>query len=379
MEREKAQGNTDLIGFMGNFQNAEILVASTMEFLHTFRDEIDSPLPNFNSDNAHRAFKKLLEIKEKVSSNDSFRLSEDKIVPLLVSRKVIFGRFWNVPLNGLYTISRLPGEKKGISASWINGYYLLMNKYITEEKKKAVARVIEFSLSKAIQKKILLKYMKISGSDELFQDEDLCKQFDCDFYHSLQFLSRETETASELSDYNSKFRNYVYNYIYNGADLDETLQNLEYIAFTYSVEFGSIYGIISIVLTIFLFVLIMSSFILMFMKRFYYFIGIFDKNFWFICLLGLSLSLLSNFCLVGDVTEFKCNIRIVILYISISLYLFTFFIKLLICFPKRNKYSEFFNNHCHLVLFTLFITDIICIIPFIVLTPFKVVLVVIED
>jgi ABC-type glycerol-3-phosphate transport system substrate-binding protein len=379
MDREKEQGNSDLIGFMGNFQNSEILVPSTMEYLYSFRDTIDSPLPNFNSENAHRAFKKLLEIKEKVSSNDSFRLSEDKIVPLLISRKVIFGRFWNVPLSGLYTISRLPGEKKGISASWINGYYLLMNKYITEEKKEAVARVIEFTLSKNIQKMILLKYMKISGSDVLFQDEDLCKQFDCDFYHSLQFLSREAETASEQTDYNSKFINYVYNYIYNGADLDETLQNLEYMAFTYSIEYGSIYGIISIVLTLFLFVLIMGSFSLMLMKKFNYFLGVFDKDFWFVCLLGLSSSLMSNFCLVGDITEFKCNIRMVILYISISLYLYTFFIKLLICFPKRNKYSEFFNNHCHLVLLTLFITDIMCIIPFLVLSPYKVNLVVIED
>ncbi|KAG4083846.1 periplasmic binding protein-like II [Neocallimastix lanati (nom. inval.)] len=372
MDREKEQGNSDLIGFMGNFQNSEILVPSTMEYLYSFRDTIDSPLPNFNSENAHRAFKKLLEIKEKVSSNDSFRLSEDKIVPLLISRKVIFGRFWNVPLSGLYTISRLPGEKKGISASWINGYYLLMNKYITEEKKEAVARVIEFTLSKNIQKMILLKYMKISGSDVLFQDEDLCKQFDCDFYHSLQFLSREAETASEQTDYNSKFINYVYNYIYNGADLDETLQNLEYMAFTYSIEYGSIYGIISIVLTLFLFVLIMGSFSLMLMKKFNYFLGVFDKDFWFVCLLGLSSSLMSNFCLVGDITEFKCNIRMVILYISISLYLYTFFIKLLICFPKRNKYSEFFNNHCHLVLLTLFITDIMCIIPFLVLSPYKI-------
>jgi len=49
--------------------DSEILVPSTMEYLYSFRDTIDSPLPNFNSENAHRAFKKLLEIKEKVSSS----------------------------------------------------------------------------------------------------------------------------------------------------------------------------------------------------------------------------------------------------------------------------------------------------------------------
>ena len=41
---------------------------SAIEFLHSFRDTVDSDTPSYTSKNALRAFEKLKEIKEKIST-----------------------------------------------------------------------------------------------------------------------------------------------------------------------------------------------------------------------------------------------------------------------------------------------------------------------
>jgi len=194
LKSEEKQGNTDLIGYLGNFPESDAGIASTFEFIHSFRESRDSPTPSFNSNEAHRALKKIKEIKEKISSDDSFRISEDKIVQVLLSQKVLFGRFWKIDL-GMYQITPLPGEKKGVSASWVNGYYLMINKFIKDENKLATAKVIEFFLSKDFQINHAIKNNKVSGSETIYDDDFLCQNIDCKFIKSLQFIARISETA----------------------------------------------------------------------------------------------------------------------------------------------------------------------------------------
>jgi len=54
----------------------------------------------------------------------------------------------------MFYISALPGEKEGISASTIGGQSVIINNNITKDKKIACGKIIDFFLSKEIQKKI---------------------------------------------------------------------------------------------------------------------------------------------------------------------------------------------------------------------------------
>jgi len=49
-------------------KESELSTCSAIEILHSFRDTVDSDTPSYTSDNALKAFEKLKELKEKISS-----------------------------------------------------------------------------------------------------------------------------------------------------------------------------------------------------------------------------------------------------------------------------------------------------------------------
>ena len=73
---------------------------------------------------------------------------------LIFSGRVLFTRFFYLPFEFMFYISALPGEKEGISASTIGGQSVIINNNITKDKKIACGKIIDFFLSKEIQKKI---------------------------------------------------------------------------------------------------------------------------------------------------------------------------------------------------------------------------------
>jgi len=362
LEKEKQQGNTDLIGYLGNFPESEAAIASTMEFLYSFRENKDAPLPSFRSNDARRAFIKLKEIKDKISSTEGFRINEGDIVKMMVSQKAIFGRFWNGSL-GMYKITRLPGEKKGISASWVNGYYLIMNKNISDEKKKASGKVIEFLLSRETQEKHMIENMKISGSELLYDDETLCQKFDCNLYKSLHLITRVSDSVNKNNDQNVKFRNQVYNYLYGDADLDTTLKKLDYLVSIFTIKYTSFYGMGIMIATMVLVVCILGSVVLVFIDRFYFFLTMFNKRLWLAVTFGLCLSVLSNITYLGEVTTFKCKTKFIMMIAGGSLFFYPFFIKEFICFPESNRFSKYMSHHTLTILGLMSIQDIVgCIV-----------------
>ncbi|OUM63925.1 hypothetical protein PIROE2DRAFT_9456, partial [Piromyces sp. E2] len=69
MLQEKNEGNDDLVGYLGNFPKEETAMCSAMEFLYSYRENIDDKLPpEYLSKNALDALNKLKEIQDKVSS-----------------------------------------------------------------------------------------------------------------------------------------------------------------------------------------------------------------------------------------------------------------------------------------------------------------------
>ncbi|OUM57839.1 hypothetical protein PIROE2DRAFT_17057, partial [Piromyces sp. E2] len=55
IEKEKSQGNNDVVGYLGYFPDHEGITASIVEFINSFRDTVESDIPAFNSKNAINA------------------------------------------------------------------------------------------------------------------------------------------------------------------------------------------------------------------------------------------------------------------------------------------------------------------------------------
>ncbi|ORX51097.1 hypothetical protein BCR36DRAFT_289007, partial [Piromyces finnis] len=151
----------------------------------------------------------------------------------------IFGRYWNLPLNDLYHITKLPGAKDDISSSFFNGYYLIMNKNIDEEHKKATGKVIDFILSKKTQLKYLNKFMKYSGMSELYNSEE-CNELYCNVFKSLQFVKNEKDIIKRYNECNNQIKNYINEYIYgNSNTAEDTLKHIDYIYTIYDIAYDS--------------------------------------------------------------------------------------------------------------------------------------------
>ncbi|OUM57837.1 hypothetical protein PIROE2DRAFT_17055 [Piromyces sp. E2] len=140
----------------------------------------------------------------------------------MIRNKAVFARYWDIPLHPLYHITKLPGRIKGLSGSFCNGYYLIMNKKSEEAKKIATGKVIEFMLSKDVQLKYLEKEMKLSGMFELYDDERCYKPY-CDIFKNLQFIRNAASLVAKQGDLSNKIKYYSTEFIYGNITAEETL------------------------------------------------------------------------------------------------------------------------------------------------------------
>ncbi|ORX63414.1 hypothetical protein BCR32DRAFT_251591 [Anaeromyces robustus] len=74
----KEEENVDLIGYNGLFpEESDTSIDSLYQFLYSYRETKDSPIPEFTSENAKEALNKIKEIKDKISSNEMFNSDEE--------------------------------------------------------------------------------------------------------------------------------------------------------------------------------------------------------------------------------------------------------------------------------------------------------------
>ncbi|ORY09801.1 hypothetical protein LY90DRAFT_678073 [Neocallimastix californiae] len=138
LKEERANGNNELIGYNGFIPDYENYLSSVEEFIFSFRNNITSHYPGYDSTEAQNAFKKLKQIKNDLSSNEAFRSNDSFSIEKLTDGKAIFIKYWFFQtVNKVYKKSILPGNIKVISGSTIGGYNIgINNKYQIIEKKK---------------------------------------------------------------------------------------------------------------------------------------------------------------------------------------------------------------------------------------------------
>ncbi|ORX80432.1 periplasmic binding protein-like II [Anaeromyces robustus] len=380
LEKEKEKGNTDLVGYMGHFPGEEAAICSSLEFIYSYRDTVDSPIPDYLSDNAINAFKKIKELKEKLSSDDSFKCQDIAMGTFLYFGKAIFARFWKTPVDKYYYTTPLPGYKKGLSASCVGGYNIVMNNNIDIERKEAAAKVIEFLLSEEIQMKYTKgEIMRHSVLREVYENKELCKDFDCNLFKNLQMVARPSSLVEDYEYYSQTFRNYVYQYLYGNSTAQKTLKKIYDITAVYSIDYNSIIGKASMAIIVLIITIIVFSFILISNNIFNTYFKMFNKKLWFLSLLGLCIGISYGFFMFGEMTIFKCITKWVCFQLGTSLFFYPILVKEIIYFPEDNKYSDFVKKHGFLVFLFFSSFDIITISLLYILHPYQIKIEIVED
>jgi len=210
-------------------------------------------------------------------------MTNDFTLLKLKDRKTVFLNNWYLSnsnaekIEKYYNITILPGRNEELSSTSVNGYNIGINslletkysedKNITNaEKLEASIKVTKFFISKNIQKKFFINRESISFMPSLFENEDVCKVNNCELFKKLQPIVNRTykmyEEMYERKDYETKFRNLAYDYLFNDdITLDDTLRKIEDITKIYnatlnkidfSIEFVTVFLIIAIAFLIFI-------------------------------------------------------------------------------------------------------------------------------
>ncbi|ORX82376.1 periplasmic binding protein-like II [Anaeromyces robustus] len=379
LEKEKLLNNTEIVGYNGLMYDEDNGLCSIYEFIYSCRETYDSPFPELTSNTTVEAIKLIKKIKEEISSDEIFR--SDSVYDInLFDGKGLFIKYWVFYdlIKPPYVISILPGIKEGISGSSLVGYNIGIYKHIEENKKEAVLKVMEFMTSREFQKSLVLKNIIVSGMKSLYDDKEVCSTIqNCEFYKNVQPIKKPVDKADDYIGYAEKFTKYFYEYLYgNGTETAEsTLKKIDDITKIYYMTIDSeetSSGLIILVTFLVTLVIMISSLIFLFLKKYKLLFTFQPKLSWIMVIIGISMIFLSSLTYYGQITKFKCNIRDFLFSFGYTFIYTPILYRLILYFPEINKYSIWVNNH-QLVFFLFFILFDIILNGLNLIEPFSIV------
>jgi len=325
------------------------------------------------------------EIKDKISDNDTFGMAQRELFKSIHKdhKEYLFFRYWyfgdmKLPAaRGLkevsYKFAPLPGNKTGISGSCIGGLNMALNRYISEEKKKAAAEVYNFFFSYDFQKFLTISLNKRSAIHDLYSDNEICTKINCPMYSNLQGIVRPTNNNNNYHEFSSKVNTYMKEYIYeNKGTADETLIKIDDIQRIHFVEYTSISGVIIMFLIVISILSIIASYIYISIKRTRTQFNFLPFSYWCYFLLGLFLLICSCLTGIGDFKEYNCVLRPILISIGFTLSYMPFFIKMMSIYKNRNMIISFINNNNQLVLVLSVLIDMVINFIWILFDPIRV-------
>ncbi|ORX60797.1 periplasmic binding protein-like II [Piromyces finnis] len=347
-EMEEKEGNNNVLYYNGLFPLYETAICSFQEFIHSYRETIESPYPDYSSPEALNALNKLKEIMNEISSGETFKSNDPITLGAIYSGNALFLKYWYIgTVHSSFKRSIIPGRNKGVSASTVGGTNIGINGYISEEKKKAALEALEYMTSLEGQRKYMHESTEFSALTELYDDEIVCKKYDCNILKKIQLIPRPSSVAKNYDEYSTQIRNYLYDFLYNGADASKTLEAMNDIVKIYNI---SIYpseskeGFTILLVTIGAIVLILLSSVFFFIKKFKSHFSFFSIDSWVIFFLSFIVIISSIFTEYGEVTENKCQIRMILNTFGCSFLYIPILYKLITTFPEKNRFFNWIEN-----------------------------------
>jgi len=296
----------------------------------------------------------------------------------LVEETSIFVKYWNLFfLRPTWELSPLPGKNEGVSGSSIGGTNIGINKYISDEHKRAAAQVVEFITSMETQKKIVMMSGDFSGIESIYNDPEVCALYDCELIKSIQPIGRFNSLTNSYEYYSQKFNKYFYEYLYEKECPEETLKKLNELSYYNHITLkNSNYsvGLIIFLITTLSIILIVASVSALFLeksKNRFYFMTI---DSWLWMLGGFVLCLCSIYMEYGEVKIRKCILQLFFWNIGFSLVYVPILYQLISIFPYDHPLLRVFSKlELKYMFFTLFLLfDILLNLVFYIASTFDV-------
>jgi len=275
-ERETAEGRKGLHRYLAHFDTYENGPLDFLEFVHSYRDNVNDPFPSYTSDNAVEALEEMKKLRKSTNNEDDFTANDPAIMGIVTCTDFIFAKQFNIPPEAYMMLRnipemkagcpdktqfddlrmyQLPGKKPGLSAAGIGGNNISMSRYISEEKKKAAAEILSFMLSYEQQKLNAIQYQTKSGIHALYREPEVCASIDCPFFSTMQGIVRPSSEGIDYNEYVQKVRNLVGDYIFekNNKSAREILTEIDDIRRIHFIEALSPTGLTILGLTLLLF------------------------------------------------------------------------------------------------------------------------------
>ncbi|ORX87824.1 hypothetical protein BCR32DRAFT_239934 [Anaeromyces robustus] len=275
-------------------QDSESSLCSALEFIDSYRDDINSEFPGYISQNAIDGFNKLKEVKEKTSSTDElYQLKDNEVINYIKNGGALFITFWDSPIfySDNYIVSKLPARRSKFSSTYV--HYVLRN-----------------SLS-----------------------------------------------PNDYISYSRKFRKIFFNFIYGNETSENTLQKLENITKINYIELNSVFGLTVILISTIGIASTVVSTLLVGDERYKQHFNLLESYQWFFYSLGIIILFSYGYTEIGKVTDFKCHLQEFITQTGYTFCMIPIFLKLIIIIPKRNNFSQFVKKNFTTLVFLFFVVD----------------------
>ncbi|KAG4105582.1 periplasmic binding protein-like II [Neocallimastix lanati (nom. inval.)] len=345
ISEEQKDGN-ELIGYSADISDTEEGFCSLYEYIYSYRNGISEPYPEITNPEVEEAMKTLKRLKNELGTY-GMRSSNSDISQCLNSTNCLFVKTWNnMPFKGNFTLTNLPGKVEGLSGSILGGYHLGVNKYITEEKKKKIAAVIEHIVEEESQKKISMQFGYQSALKDIYEDLFICGEYEqCQNFKTIQSILRPINVVENYKDYFKKYRNFLLKYLYEDSNLSECLSGIKYLTKVYvvnselvNIPYMTIIGVTDLVM--------IFCYCFAFTKKHRFKFNILSPFYWFLYLLGMIIIMSYGFTGIGKLTEFKCRIRPIVFSLGFTMSNTVLLIRMLTNFPETEIiFSRFCRNH----------------------------------
>jgi len=356
-EEEKKLNNT-IMAYNGLFNDFTGGV-SIYEFINSFRKSNAEPYPKITSETTKKALKYLKEMKNEIGEG-TFNLLDDVSLINLFTANGLFLKYWYMGHRPEFKATALPGYIEGVSGSYIISTNLGVSNYVSKERQEAAIEFMKFITLKETHKKYIINNYFFSGITELYDDDEVCNVIECDIIKDIypfSFMDNDVNLFGN-DDYQKKYREFIFKYLYDDEPLDDVLKKIEDISkvYTYSMKTEeSNLGLILLIIFIVLFTIVLLSIIFLFIKKLENKFRFLSKDSWIITTLGSLMLMSSVLTLYGDVTNETCHLRTALINVGFILSICPSLHKLVMNFPIRNKISLWIKDNKYIFILIIMI------------------------
>lgn len=262
----------------------------------------------------------------------------------LMDGGAIFLKFWTFPkVNSVYDATILLGEKEGISGSSLGGYNIGINKNILDEKRDSALEAFKYITSWDTQKRYLINDHVLSAIKDLYDDQEVCGNIDCNLIKSTQSFYNEYDEG-----FYKYFKRYIYDFLFENSSAEEALSKITEIKKIYYITLSpseSYEGLILFIVTLVLGIIMLLSIKLLFDPKLTEYFKFLTIDLWLLTILGDLIILSSVFMEYGERTSLKCKLKYVILPIGYNISMAPIIYKIISNSSHKSKFTTMVKDH----------------------------------